>query len=132
MYWIPALLMAISIHNWTMKTHVDSAWQGVTVALIMIAAAEQWLFGFRVELQKEQLLYRHRWLSFSNPICIPRDMILRAKFVRYNGALRIKSAHLELVWRAEEGTCKTYLTFASFSPENIRSIIAWLPVQLDD
>lgn len=120
-YWIPVILLTFGIRNFVPPTFdlVEAAKILGIVALFVIFF-EYRIFGYRIELRSEELVYRSRGFPTFTTVTVA------ALEVKAHGAVKIKGGPNSAYHEVELKGHTLYLNVANFWPSEVRELRKWL------
>lgn len=93
--------------------------------LFIVAVLEVFFFGFKVVIDGDRLFYWPRPSLFCQPVQLRRHEVKSIEFAHFGSGTRFKSANVA-VNTYNPSTPKQVLRLSSFSPADVKKVIAWL------
>jgi hypothetical protein len=129
-YWIPLILLYFGARKLAWFSSAFDLEQGLLFAVAAIAfvlCCEVFMFGFRVELKSNELVYRFRGIPFPKTIRIIRSQIHQST---YEAAIRTDGKpwrFVKVVSESPEGRISTLINLTAFPARDVRTILDWMP-----
>lgn len=130
-YWVPLIFLFFSLDEFGLlsSTYVDAE-QGIIsllMAVLFILGCELFFFGFRVEFNADELIYRSRGLPLPKTKKISKSQIRRA---RYEANIRADNkpwSFVEISFSEPDGEQIMRINLTGFSSRDAEKLLRWLP-----
>lgn len=123
-YFIPLPLFAVAIREFQ-KGDFSGAANVLLWFCFIVAAMEIFFFGFKVTIDGDRLIYWPRPSFFCRPVKLEKREIQGIEFAHFGSGTRFKSANIAVNTNNPD-LPKQVLRLSSFSPANVKKIVAWL------
>ena len=127
-YWIPLLILFLFWRNAGQARNVMASLFVTALALVFVILSERYLFGFRLTLMPNQLIYRDRGPPWVRERIIQRDRIRAAKFESAIRTDRKPWTFVELVVDEDGRSSNQLINLVAFRHSDIRILLDWLEI----
>jgi hypothetical protein len=129
-YWIPALFIVYGVAEMadlvSREVTIGQSLMSIGIGVLFVLACEIFIFGFRIELFEDRLIYRYR-----GPPLVAEKTIRRTDISQYKFEAAIRSDHkpwcsVEVITQVAGIEERTLVNLTSFSRADIRAVLDWL------
>ncbi|MDT0499026.1 hypothetical protein RM530_16915 [Algiphilus sp. W345] len=121
---IPLPLFAVAIREFH-KGDFSGAVNVLLCGFFIVTALEIFFFGFKVVIDGDRLVYWPRPSFLCRPVKLEKHEVKNIEFAHFGSGTRFKSANIAVNANSPD-LPKQVLRLSSFSPADVRKIIAWL------
>lgn len=130
-YWVPLIFLFFALDKFGLlsSTSVRSE-QGIVyllLAILFVLACELFIFGFRVDFNADELIYRSRGYPFPKNKKIQRSQIGRARYEAHVRSDNKPWRFVEVFFSEPDGAQMMRINLVAFAMRDAEKLLQWLP-----